>query len=598
MMNRSQTRTAPMTSPPAAGYPIRTLWAIRLLLLAAIVAAFGRSVANDFVDWDDSGLIYQNPNLNPPTLRGLEHHWNPLNQDNVGMYDPLVYTVWWGLAQGAELQTPDVSGAKLNPQIFHAANLALHWLTACLVLEILLRLKIEPWPAAGGALIFAIHPLQTEAVVWATGMKDLLCGFFCMATIWVHLCGAGKIGPARRKNDLCAGALYVAALLCKPSAVILPLIMIALDLLVLGRTWKKSLAAMAPWLAVAAIFTVLASHLQPSVLIRNAPLWMRPLVAADALAFYMAKIVLPINLALDYGRSPANLLEDASLHHALWWSWIFPVLAGLLIYRFRQNRRLVAAAWIFVLGLLPVLGLTTFIFQYYSTVADRYVYLPMLGVALTAGLLFQRLSRGVAIVTALVVTVTLTGLSFAQAGVWRDSETLYLHDLAMNNQNPLHWLILGQYRDRQANMALRRAQQDIAGGDSAGASDETENAQKSVEEAIDSYREVIRLHPLAPMAYDHLSVDLIRTQRMDEAIDVIRKWIDLQPSFPPQAREDPAKLQFSLGMAYYNAHDYSHAADAFEQSLKFRDDPFVEQQLEKARDKMHSATEPAADTRP
>ncbi len=60
-------------------------------------------------------------------------------------------------------------------------------------------------------------------------MKDLLCGFFCMATIWVHLCGKEKIGEARTRNDLAAAALFLAALLCKPSAVVLPLIILMLD---------------------------------------------------------------------------------------------------------------------------------------------------------------------------------------------------------------------------------------------------------------------------------------------------------------------------------------------------------------------------------
>ena len=99
-MNRSQPRRATATLTPAADSSHRTLWIIRLLILVAILAAFGRTFSHDFVDWDDSGLIYVNPNLNPPTLAGLAHHWNPFNPDNKGMYDPLVYTTWWGLAQG------------------------------------------------------------------------------------------------------------------------------------------------------------------------------------------------------------------------------------------------------------------------------------------------------------------------------------------------------------------------------------------------------------------------------------------------------------------------------------------------------------------
>src|SRR5208282_4805265 len=138
MPNASRRRAV---SPPATDRSAPSLWPIRLLLLVAILLAYGRSVGNDFVDWDDSQLIYNNPNLNPPTAMGLLHHWNPRSPDNTGMYDPLVFTVWWGLAHGAQLDSPDLLGAKLNPMVFHAANLVVHWLTTCLVVEILLKLN-------------------------------------------------------------------------------------------------------------------------------------------------------------------------------------------------------------------------------------------------------------------------------------------------------------------------------------------------------------------------------------------------------------------------------------------------------------------------
>jgi protein O-mannosyl-transferase len=591
-MNSSTLRRAPTLSAPAPSGAARTLWIIRFFLLAVILAAFGRALTNDFVDWDDSQLIYGNPNFNPPTFRGLAHHWNPLSSNNIGMYDPLVYTFWWGVAHGAQLDAPDLLGAKLNPQIFHAANLAVHWLTACLVVEILIRLGIPAWPAAGGAMIFAIHPMQTEAVAWATGMKDLLCGFFCMATIWMHLGGAGKSGRARRNDDLFTAAFYVAALLCKPSAVVLPLIIFMLDVVVLRRPWKKSALAMVPWLLIAAIAAGLASILQPTIYIQAAPLWVRPLIAGDALAFYMAKLLFPVDLAIDYGRTPANLLTNPSFHHALWWTWIFPAAAALLVYHFRQNRRLVAAAWIFVLGLLPVLGLTTFIYQFYSTVADRYIYLSMLGVAIAAGLVLAKLSRPMLAGAITVLSVILISLSFAQAGVWKDSETLYLRDVALNQGNPNHWMILAEYSDREANIMLKLAGDALVGGDRRQSGEYTQNAQALITRAIDSYRHAIQLDPKIQEAYYKLSFDLIMVQRMDEAIDVLKQLVALEPSIPEQARVNPAKLQYTLGMACYNAHRYPEAIEAFQASLQYKDDPDVEKHLQLARTKLQSATRP------
>ena len=81
--------------------------------------------------------------MKPPlTVAKLAHQWRPSATENYHMYDPLVVTTWWGLAHLAQVETADIIlGGKLNPQIYHAANLLVHWMTACVVLEILRKLR-------------------------------------------------------------------------------------------------------------------------------------------------------------------------------------------------------------------------------------------------------------------------------------------------------------------------------------------------------------------------------------------------------------------------------------------------------------------------
>jgi hypothetical protein len=172
---------------------------IRILLLLVILLTFGRIVTHDFVDWDDGPLIFRNTNITTHSFPGLLHHWNPFNEENTSMFNPLVFTAWWLIALVSDIQTPDVLGGTLNPYLFHAANLAVHWLCACTVLEILRRLKFRDWPAAAGALIFAVHPLQTESVAWATAMKDLLSGLFALLTILQYL--KTQDSPDSRRTD-------------------------------------------------------------------------------------------------------------------------------------------------------------------------------------------------------------------------------------------------------------------------------------------------------------------------------------------------------------------------------------------------------------
>jgi hypothetical protein len=112
--------------------------------------------------------------------------------------------------------------------------------------------------------------------------------------------------------------------------------------------------------------------------------WTRPLVAADALAFYVWKLVWPATLSIDYARHPARVM---TMGHGAWpFAAVVLVAAGAYgVWRGRARWPwLVAAGLVFVAGVAPVLGLTPFMFQYTSTVADHYLYLAMLGPALAA----------------------------------------------------------------------------------------------------------------------------------------------------------------------------------------------------------------------
>ena len=219
---------------------------MRLLLLAAVLITFGRILLNEFVDWDDGTLIYNNANITQGTLGGLARQWNWRDSHTFGLYDPLVYTTWWVLAHAAKLQTPDALGATINPLVFHGANLLVHWLGGCVVLEILACIGIRGWPGFAGAMLFVVHPLQTEAVAWATGMKDLLGGLLALACIWRFLVAIQSSGIRRRNNYIGATLLCLAAILSKPSAAVLPLIVVTLEVILYRRPLWRSLVRAAP----------------------------------------------------------------------------------------------------------------------------------------------------------------------------------------------------------------------------------------------------------------------------------------------------------------------------------------------------------------
>src|SRR5437870_8564095 len=163
---------------------MRRLLVYSLLLALITIIVFWRVATNDFTYWDDLGTIHHNPRLNPPTVQNLLWYWG---HSELGLYIPVTYTVWGVLAAEARLDEPDEFGIALDPSPFHETSLIVHVGSVLLVFAILRRVSGRDGPSFVGALLFAIHPLQTEAVAWASGLKDVLFGFFALLAIWEYL---------------------------------------------------------------------------------------------------------------------------------------------------------------------------------------------------------------------------------------------------------------------------------------------------------------------------------------------------------------------------------------------------------------------------
>ena len=213
---------------------------------------------------------------------------------------------------------------------------------------------------------------------------------------------------------------------------------------------------------MAAAATAITWSIQPASRLEPWPLWSRPLIAGDALAFYLGKLCLPINLSFDYGRTPLVMLGDRSLY----WNWIIPVIVAVIVWRLRKPI-LTAAATIFFLGLLPVLGFAPFAYQNFSTVADRYVYVSMLGVAMATGIFLVRFGNWAVRCVAGGVIAVLMSLSFLQAGRWKDTDTLYAYAMGLNHITPAHYMVAAEYAEKEASLAVLRRNLAVQGRDAA-----------------------------------------------------------------------------------------------------------------------------------
>jgi protein O-mannosyl-transferase len=478
---------------------MRRPFVILLLIALSVWATFGRACTFQFLSWDDELLITTNPHIAQPTIANLQWHWA---HPHVNLYVPVVYSAWWTLAR--------INSGVLDPANFHIANVLLHVLNSFLVFFILKLLLKTDWPAAAGALFFALHPLQVEPVAWACGMKDTLSAFFALSALWLFFLSATR--PRAAIFYSLATLLFVLALLSKPSTVALPLIAAAVDWLLLGRSWKRIAIWTSPWLILAIAIAIVAAIVQPATEVNSGPLYDRPFIAADTLSFYTYKLLWPANLAMDYGRTPSAVL-DMHLLGIPWIAlvWIIPLAAAVIIV-IPRCRLFVASAAIFVLALLPVLGLWKFSFQLYSTVADRYLYLAMLGPALAIG----RLTKGALNrpTLAAVILAALAVRSFAQLGYWRDSVSLYRHAINVNPDSLLAHNNLG--------VQLAHA------GDVVG--------------AIEQYEQVIRLNPDSPADYRYVADFKSFLGDPKTGAQYAHRLLALQPNLPPDQRGDPVEL--------------------------------------------------------
>lgn len=519
-------------------------WVAPAILVFAILVTFGSVCAHEFTNWDDKLNVTYNPHLNPPTLGGLVYFWeHPYAHE----YIPLSYTVWWLLAQVARVETPDAAGIWLNPYIFHTANLLLHLGVSLLVYRLLLLLTRRPWAACAGALLFALHPIQAEAVAWVTGLKDLLCALFTMLALWQYVLFAKTEARERLRgwHYAAATAALVAAMLAKPSAVTVPIIAAAIDWLLLGRSLRRVAMAIAPWAVVSAVMVAIGILSHPTGPDVGGPILMRPLIAADSIAFYLGKVIWPVGFSAVYHHSTNDVLASRSLYLA----WVFPTAVGILIWMLRKRFPwLVAAAIIFVAALLPVLGLVAFEFEMISTVADRYAYVAMLGPSIAVAFAFCSIeshiprdshipSRSWAWMAggATAVGMLLAVLSFRQARYWHDSRTLFTRVLAVDPKSDVAYSNLAadaldygrpaeaaQYASQAEKLDPDRPNNGITLGVAFQRLGRHDEARKE-------FFRVAQAHPDNTVALTNLAIELQRSGHVDQAIAICRGLVQIEP---------------------------------------------------------------------
>ncbi|AXA35731.1 hypothetical protein BRCON_0954 [Candidatus Sumerlaea chitinivorans] len=551
------------------------LWQYGGLALVVLIV-FGRAVTFGFTDWDDNLNVYENPYLLNLSLSNLLRLWyGPY----ASLYVPLVYTSYFveiSLTQAAmsflapmgEWLGIGVSVGRLIPAIMHFDNILLHLLGAFSVLRILSRLDFPRWATFAGSVLFAVHPLQVEPVAWITGRKDVLSGALALCAI--DLFQSHLVDSTLKRRLLFATACFILALFAKPSVVTLPLLaaIFAWYHGVDRRRWGRALSL---WLLAAVVIAVVGQRAQSDL--NDAPFsllwWQRPFLAADNLRYYFVKFFVPLGLAPIAPRTVREAMQSPLF-------WLSLPAACLVAWAIRRHKGLVlSAAWI-VVPIFPVLGFVPFIFQHFSTVADRYCYLSLGGAALAVVIGISKFDqaylqrfpkRKPALFAAVSVWLIMLALiSFRQVGYWAGPETLWKRELAVH-PTCTHALY---------NLASRYAD------------------QGKFPEAIELYSRLLEVDPRYAPAYSNLILIYGRLGMTQKAKEVARAALTLPPgsaenflarghaflelgdgmsalqSFQAALTilpEDVPAIN-SLGMAYLAVGDTQKAEEAFRRALE------------------------------
>ena len=548
---------------------------IALLLAVATLFVYWPARQFDFLGYDDPLYYSQNAHV----LNGLTGNnfvW-AFTSGEAANWHPLT---WLSLMLDSEMFGNQPAGPHLVNLLFHTGN-------TILLFFLFLRLTAAAGRSALVAALFGLHPLHVESVAWIAERKDLLCGFFVLLTLLAYAKNVqhDECALARAKSRTPRHAsryyflslfFFALALMSKPMAVTVPFLLLLLDFWPLQRfnasTLPRLLLEKIPFLALS-----VAASLVTFVVQKN----------GDAVAT-LATFSLPVrieNVFVSYVRYLAKTIWPATLAnpypHPGHWPAAVVILsvvlfAGLCGAAFWTARKwpFVFTGWFWFAGMLvPVIGLVQVGTQ---SLADRYVYLPVIGlfVAFVWGLalLAARWNFPKPLVTtlALVLLAACAVRTRAQLAYWRNDGTLFLHALAVTENNYTASINLGTWLSKNGggqaaldyfNAALKMNPTDPLALYNLG------NAFASLgnyDEAIKDYRRALQFAPGRPNILNNLGCALLAQNQLPEAITNFETAL--------QARPDFAFAHNSLATALFKLDRFEAAAQHFYAAVKLAPD--------------------------
>ncbi len=550
-----------MFSPRVATRNRLRVLLICLALAILTVIPFALVKDNGFINLDDNRYVYENP-----------HVQSGLNADSIKYAFSFNVSNWHPLTWLSLMV--DYSFFGLNPAGYHMVNLLFHVLNTLLLFLVLFRMTKSVWPCAFVAAVFAVHPLHVESVAWVAERKDVLSGLFWLLTTGAYAFYVER--PGYRRYFL-ALLFFILGLMSKPMLVTLPFVLLLLDFWPLRRfdvlkwPWVRlALVEKIPFIILtllSSILTYMAQEQGGAVQTVDAiSLPARLGNAVIAYVAYIGKTIWPVSLAVLYPH-PGSVATWQVAGSAL----LLMAITAFVLWKAKKAPYL-ATGWLWYVGtLVPVIGIVQVGIQ---AMADRYTYIPLIGLFIAAAWGAADLSKKWKIPKAIlpaisaVILVCLALGTCKQVGYWKNNLTLYDHTLEVTKNN---WLIYnnrgnvhnsrGDYRraieDYNRAIEIKPDYADAFANRGA-----AYNGLEHYNHAVADFSRAIRIKPAYAEAYINRGAAYNNLAKHRLAIEDLNKGIEIKPGY--------AEAYFNRAVAHNARRHYSEAIEDFSRAIEIK----------------------------
>jgi protein O-mannosyl-transferase len=505
-------------------------WLLGAILIITILAYLPVLNAG-FVNLDDNGYIYENPDIISGGVASIFHFFTHFY---VGHYLPVTMLSF----------KIDHLIFGQNAHGYHFVNLLFHLLNCCLLFIFILKLFKNKMIAVIVAALFALHPIHVESVAWISERKDVLYVFFLL---WASLFYVKHISVgSNRKYLLFSLFAFLLALLSKSAAVIFPFILILIDLITKRNFNKKLIWEKIPFFMLSVFFAILTLYSQDvggkgSEVFARFTGFDKLIFIFYAFGFYIVKLFMPVNLSAFHPfPDPLNGILPDSFYLSIFTTIIFLSILIWLIYKSfkKKNMTLILFGMLFYF-------FTTILYLYLPVgrvvVAERFSYLSYTGLFLIFAIFINwlttksksRVINRIILISVVLVTLCLSFLSYQRTLVWRNGVALWENVLSVYPTDPV------------ANKSLADAF----------------TGYKNYTLALDYYKKAIKYDPSYTEAYYNMGNMNLKNNNLFQAINDYSKALELNPKL--------ADGYINRGNARAQLNDLSAAIDDYSQAIKY-----------------------------